>query len=96
MDHCRRPGCQEPVIWLINESTGKVAPIDAEAVFGGNIEVLPDPSTGEITRYRIVPKAERARRPYHLNHWATCKDKPPKPPKRDKRLPVVPKGAVAR
>lgn len=74
---CRRPGCGEKILWLPNDSTGKVAPIDAEPVlYGGNIDLVADPETGEIVAYHVLRKDEERTGQYRQSHWLTCKNPP--------------------
>lgn len=79
ISRCRQAGCGQAILWLPHETTGKTAPIDAEPVFGGNIELVVE--NEDTVGYRIVPKEERdPGRPLHKNHFVTC----PNPPRRKK------------
>ena len=71
IDKCR--SCQAPIIWLVNSTTQKAAPIDAEPVADGNILAL-----GNGT-YRVLKASERddpdvATYSRHTNHFQTCPD----------------------
>ncbi len=82
MNRCRRPGCGEHILWVPHEDTGKVAPIDAEPVAGGNIAITIVRDEHERIAlgmtYRIVPKDEREGKVLHRNHYATCTNPPPR------------------
>ncbi len=73
MDECRT--CRAPVIWSEHERTGKLAPIDAAPVEGGNIVLMDDAAP---IRYRVLSMdADRsfdAQGITHTNHFATCPD----------------------
>lgn len=58
--------CRAPVIWLKSESTARTAPIDAEPLSSGSIEI--DVTAGT---YRILTGAQRSG-PLHTNHFQTC------------------------
>ncbi len=70
-DQCR--SCHAPILWLVNESTQKPAPIDAVPTPDGNILV-----NGNGT-YRVLKASERDDPPEgsytrHTNHFQTCPD----------------------
>lgn len=70
---CKR--CPTRIIWRRHETTGKLAPIDADPTRDGNIVLVPG---GEF--YRILPAGQGSEgQPRHLNHWATCTNPPPRP-----------------
>lgn len=70
--------CGARVLWLRNTTTGKVAPIDAAPVPGGNVSVdLADcryQVHGPLEQLQLDPTADApdARPTLHLNHYATC------------------------
>lgn len=62
---CKR--CGTRILWRRHETTGNLAPIDADPTRDGNIVIV----DGEV--YRILPKGHgSAGLPRHVNHWATC------------------------
>lgn len=65
--------CGAKVLWLENNNTHRLAPIDAEPVeYGGNIEVLPD-DNGEICFYRVLAKGTpRPPGSFRQSHFVTC------------------------
>ena len=70
-DQCR--SCHAPILWLVNTTTQKRAPIDAEPTPDGNILVM-----GNGT-YRVLKANERDDPPEgsytrHTNHFQTCPD----------------------
>lgn len=71
-ERCRTCGAR--ILWLHNNITRRVAPIDAEPADNGNIELLEDGT------YRVLGQTLFDQRDpdteYHLNHFATC-EKPP-------------------
>jgi hypothetical protein len=62
---CR--SCGTPIYWLRHHVTGKLAPIDIEEGFGGNITIDLD-----AAEYTIVPKGSSPSPNRHRNHFATC------------------------
>jgi hypothetical protein len=61
-EKCR--SCREKIIWLRHKTTGRMAPIEAREVEGGNIEI------------NLVARTYDIKNPapgLHLNHFATCK-----------------------
>lgn len=83
MHKCRRPRCQAPILLIAHEDSGRVAPIDADPSFGGNVEIIivrgEDSSENVIgMKYRIVAKEDRGDRQLHKNHFQTCDDPPPR------------------
>jgi hypothetical protein len=65
--------CRAPVLWRRNDSTGKLAPLDATPTKEGNCVIL------DAERYRVLPAGQgSAGEPRYLNHWATCKNPPAK------------------
>jgi hypothetical protein len=70
MSTCR--SCQAPVQWLENVTTGKRAPIDAEPVIDGNVEIDEAAGTYRVVTGREQDQAVAERRPLHLNHFVTC------------------------
>ncbi len=69
--------CQAPIIWASHERTRGPAPIDAEPVVGGTIQLFDGP-TG-IVGYRILKPEQVATKTWgslHTNHFATCRDAP--------------------
>jgi len=56
--------CDERIVWLTHEKTGKPAPIDAVPDPKGNVVADFDAGT-----YRIAREDEGAR---YTNHFATC------------------------
>jgi hypothetical protein len=67
MSTCR--SCQAPVQWLENVTTGKRAPIDAEPVIDGNVEIDEAAGTYRVVTGREQDQAVAERRPLHLNHF---------------------------
>ena len=59
---CR--SCGAAIYWLSNESTGKLAPIDAKPSDTGNIAISLDAGTYQIAS---APGAG-----LHVNHFGTC------------------------
>lgn len=71
---CR--GCHARVLWRRHESTGRLAPLDAEPSKDGNVVVL------DAERYRVLPAGQGSGgQPRYTNHWATCTN----PPKKGRR-----------
>jgi hypothetical protein len=63
------------VLWLKNDRTGKMAPIDDELVPAEEGNIITD-----ATSYSVIGKLEDrlAMGPdqgFHTNHWATCPDR---------------------
>lgn len=68
---CR--GCGTRILWRRHETTGKLAPLDADPSRDGNIVIV------DADTYRILPKGHGSGgQPRHLNHWATCTNPPKK------------------
>lgn len=70
MTKCR--SCGQEVLWLAHHKTGKVNPIEAEKVIGGNIVVDLDNA-----RYRIATGDEHGKAKIkgiklHISHFARC------------------------
>lgn len=67
--------CRERVLWLANDKTGKLAPIDPVPSPDGNIRI-----DRAGSRYSVVTKEEMglfeaqvdAAPTLYLNHWVTC------------------------
>lgn len=64
IDACR--SCGAPIRWLVHATTGKTAPIDAEAAPRGNLVLL------RGGRYRVVGRDEIITGPRYWPHFATC------------------------
>lgn len=66
LEKCR--SCKAPVIWLRNNATSKLAPIDAQPSEKGNIEI-----DREEGIYRVLNFSQReGRADLHTNHFVTC------------------------
>lgn len=65
--------CPAKVLWLVNDITGKRAPIDAEPTANGN--VLPNHEQGT---YEIVAPVERHKYAgrLHTSHFVSCPEGP--------------------
>lgn len=79
--HCHL--CNAEVIWLRNENTGKVAPIDAVLGWGGNIEIDLEAGTYGLRKFEGKHRAYRS-------HFSTC----PQAASVRKRKPVAGKRAT--
>lgn len=72
--------CGAAVYDLLNDRTGKRAPIDALATpYGGTVRIDWNRDDPESSKYHVLNKAERAARvgvespePMHRSHFATC------------------------
>lgn len=80
-DRCKT--CGAPVVWAANESTGRLAPIDAAPDSNGPVLLLPQvyvPGQPSRRAYRVLTKAQRERplevgERRYTNHWQTCPDR---------------------
>jgi len=73
--------CHDPILWLPNLASGRLAPINASPEPGGNVLLIGPP--GNRLGYRVLGGDERdaadpthadldAQPLLHVNHWATC------------------------
>jgi len=76
MKTARCRSCGAPIIWAINNRTGRKAPIDAEPAADGPIYLTSDGDTGGDPAYAIVAVADRDLAlhpgPFYTNHFMTC------------------------
>ena len=70
-DKCR--SCKAPILWLVNTSTQRAAPIDAEPSPAGNILVL-DERTYRVLRPVELGNPEIGQGRRHTSHFQTCPD----------------------
>lgn len=64
-------GCGRPIIWIVNDTTGKAAPIDASPAANGPIVFV---DTGIRIEYHVLRSGEVAppERSTYTNHFQTC------------------------
>lgn len=80
--------CPALVIWTENERTHKAAPVDAEPAENGNVKLTARAHglkpLSQVLAGEPLDEARLATEPLHLNHFATCKNPPPRrpPPRR--------------
>ena len=71
MSTCR--SCHAPIVWAVNDLTGKAMPLDAEPVDGGNVILHALGSTCTVLNAgqgTLLDDDE----PRYVPHFATCPD----------------------
>lgn len=74
--HCRTCGAE--ILWLRNDRTKRVAPIDAQPSLNGNIEITEAGEYHVFGEPTLFDQRQTSEPVLHLNHWVTCTRPPEK------------------
>lgn len=71
---CREATCRAPMVWAVNEASGRGNPIDPDPVEDGNVVIVGQTTTksGPAPLVRYLRKGEEVVGHRYKSHFATC------------------------